>query len=140
MNGNNFSFNGYLPIDKKLRASKIKNLEKIALREKILEFKLIQERIEQIKEKYKKIREQKIKERIESLGIEVLDTDTKEDLLQKEREYAEQREKISLVLESFYRSANALVFQLNKKFIPKHKSIMRCINRLYETKIQRSRN
>ena len=30
LNGNNFSFNGYLPIDKKLRASKIKNLEFIS--------------------------------------------------------------------------------------------------------------
>ena len=65
--------------------------------------------------------------------METSDTDTKEDLLQKEKEYAEHREKIELVLESFYRSANALVFQLNKKFIPKHKSILRCINRLYET-------
>ena len=110
----------------------IKNLEKIALREKILEFKPIQERIEQIKEKYKKIREQKIKERIESLGIEVLDTDTKEDLLQKEREYAEQRQKIETILESFYRGANSLVFQLNKRYIPKHKSILRVIDRRYE--------
>ena len=25
------------------------------------------------------------------------------------------------------------MFQLNKKFIPKHKNILRCINRLYET-------
>ena len=110
----------------------IKNLEKIALREKILEFKPIQEHIEQIKEKYKKIREQKIKERIESLGIEVLDTDTKEDLIQKEKEYAEQRQKIETILESFYRSANSLVFQLNKRYIPKHKSILRVIDRRYE--------
>ena len=109
----------------------INNLEKIALREKILEFKPIQVRIEQIKEKYKKIREQKIKERIESLGIEVLDTDTKEDLLLKEKEYAEQRQKIETILESFYRSANSLVFQLNR-YIPRHKSILRVIDRRYE--------
>ena len=109
----------------------IKNLEKIALREQILEFKPIQVRIEQIKEKYKKIREQKIKERIESLGIEVLDTDTKEDLLLKEKEYAEQRQKIETILESFYRSANSLVFQLNR-YIPRHKSILRVIDRRYE--------
>jgi len=109
----------------------IKNLEKIALREQILEFKPIQVRIEQIKEKYKKIREQKIKERIESLGIEVLDTDTKEDLLLKEKEYAEQRQKIETILESFYRSANSLVFQLNR-YVPRHKSILRVIDRRYE--------
>ena len=110
----------------------IQNLEKIALREKILEFKPIQDRIEQIKEKYKKIREQKIRERIKSLNIEVLDTDTKEDLLQKEKEYAEQRQKIETVLESFYRSANSLVFQLNKRYIPRDLSILRVIDRRYE--------
>ena len=110
----------------------IQNLEKIALREKILEFRPIQERIEQIKDKYKKIREQKIRERIESLDIEVLDTDSKEDLLRKEKEYAEQRQKIETILESFYRSANSLVFQLNKRYIPKHKSILRVIDRRYE--------
>jgi hypothetical protein len=59
--------------------------------------------------------------------------DSKEDLLQKEREYAEQREKISLALESFYRSINSLVFQLNKRYIPKHKSVLRVIDRRYET-------
>ncbi len=110
----------------------IKNLEKIALREKILEFKPIQERIENIKEKYKKIREQKIRERIKSLNIEVLETDTKKDLLQKEKEYAEQRQKIETMLESFYRSANSLVFQLNKRWIPRDLSILRVIDRRYE--------
>ena len=110
----------------------IQNLEKIALREKILEFRPIQERIEQIKDKYKKIREQKIRERIESLNIEVLDTDSKEDLLRKEKEYAEQRQKIETILESFYRSANSLVFQLNKRYIPRDLSILRVIDRRYE--------
>ena len=61
------------------------------------------------------------------------DADTKEDLLQKEKQYAEHRQTIELVLESFYRSANSLVFQLNKRYIPKHKSILRVIDRRYET-------
>ena len=127
-----------IKLEKKIEAFRkrelleIRNLEKIALREKILEFKPIQDRIEEIKNKYKKIREQKIKERIESLGIEVLDSDTKEELLQKEKEYSEQRQKIETILESFYRSANSLVFQLNKRYIPKHKSILRVIDRRYE--------
>ena len=112
----------------------IKNLEKLALKEQREDYRTgVEERIEKIKEKYRLIREQKIRERVESLGVEILDTDSKEDLLKKEKEYAEHREKIELILESFYRSANALIFQLNKKFIPKHKSILRCINRLYET-------
>ena len=111
----------------------IKNLEKFALQEQREDYRPVEERIEKIKEKYRLIREQKIRERVQSLGVEISDSDTKDDLLQKEKEYAEQRETIELILESFYRSANSLVFQLNKKYIPKHKSILRVIDRRYET-------
>ena len=112
----------------------IKNLEKFALREEVQDYRTgVEERIEKIKEKYKLIREQKIRERVESLGVDISDVDTKEDLLRKEKEYAEQRQVIELVLESFYRSANSLIFQLNKKYIPKHKSILRVIDRRYES-------
>ena len=118
---------------RKRELHEIKNLESLALKEEREDYRPVEERLEKIKEKYRLIREQKIRERVSALGVETTESDTKEDLLQKEREYAEHREKIELVLESFYRSANSLVFQLNKKFIPKHKSILRCINRLYET-------
>ena len=111
----------------------IKNLEKLALQEQREDYRPVEERLEKIKEKYRLIREQKIRERVESLGVETSDTDTKEDLLQKEKQYAEHRQTIELVLESFYRSANSLVFQLNKRYIPKHKSILRVIDRRYET-------
>jgi hypothetical protein len=111
----------------------IQNLEKFALKEKRDDYRPVEERIEKIKEKYRNIRNQKIRERVESLGVEILDTDTKEDILLKEKEYAAQRESIELILESFYRSANSLIFQLNKKYIPKHKSILRVIDRRYES-------
>ena len=111
----------------------IKNLEKLALKEQRDDYRPVEERLEKIKDKYRLIREQKIRERVQSLGVEISDADSKEDLLQKEREYAEQREKISLALESFYRSINSLVFQLNKRYIPKHKSVLRVIDRRYET-------
>ena len=118
---------------RKREIQEIKNLEKLALQEQREDYKPVEERLEKIKEKYRLIREQKIRERVESLGVEISDADTKEDLLQKEKEYAEHRETIELVLESFYRSANSLVFQLNKRYIPKHKSILRVIDRRYET-------
>jgi len=118
---------------RKRELQEIKNLEKLALQEQREDYRPVEARLEKIKEKYRLIREQKIRERIESLGVEVSDTDTKEDLLKKEREYAEHRYTIELVLESFYRSANSLVFQLNKRYIPKHKSILRVIDRRYES-------
>ena len=118
---------------RKRELQEIKNLEKLALQEQREDYRPVEERLEKIKDKYRLIREQKIRERVESLGVEISDADTKEDLLQKEKEYAEHRQTIELVLESFYRAANSLVFQLNKRYIPKHKSILRVIDRRYES-------
>ena len=118
---------------RKRELQEIKSLEKLALQEQREDYRAVEERLEKIKEKYRLIREQKIRERVESLGVEISDTDTKKDILQKEKEYAAHRETIELVLESFYRSANSLVFQLNKKYIPKHKSILRVIDRRHES-------
>ena len=110
----------------------IKRLEMMALKEERDDYRPVLDRIEKIKEKYRLIREQKIRERVLSLGLEVDSTDTKESLLEKQKTYEERRQKIEFVLESFYRSANSLVFQLNKKYIPRHKSILRLIDRRYE--------
>ena len=110
----------------------IQSMERVALQEEREDYRPVLERLEKIKEKYRLIREQKIRERVQSLGLEVSDTDTKEDLLQKQKAHEEHRQKIEFVLESFYRSANSLVFQLNKRYIPKHKSILRVIDRRYE--------
>ena len=119
---------------RKREHQEIKSLEKLALQEQREDYKPVQERLEKIKEKYRLIREQKIRERVEALGVEITDADTKEDILKKEKEYSEQRQTIEIVLESFYRSANSLVFQLNRKnYIPKHKSILRVIDRRYES-------
>jgi len=128
-----------IKLDKKIKSfrkrelDEIKNLEKLALSEQRDDYRSVEARLEKIKEKYRLIREQKIRERVESLGVEISDSDTKEDILQKEREYAEHRHGVELVLESFYRSAASLVFQLNKRYIPKHKSILRVIDRRYES-------
>jgi len=127
-----------IKLDKKIKLlrerefKQIKHLERVALQEEREDYRPVLERLEKIKEKYRLIREQKIRERVKSLGLEVLDADTKEDLLQKQKAYEEHRQKIELVLESFYRSANSLVFQLNKRYIPKHKSILRVIDKRYE--------
>ena len=115
----------------------IKNLEKYVLSQQRESYEEVQQRIDKIKEKYKLIREQKIneaiRERVASLGIKVEETDDKATLLEKERAYNEEREKIEYALESFYRSAHSLCFQLNKKYIPKYLSIIRCIDKRFET-------
>ena len=128
-----------LKIDKqieKFRVREVKELEKlekISLKEKREDYAGLQERIEKLKNKYRLIRDQKIKERVEALGVKIKEGDDRATLLQKEREHNLARQKVELALESFYRSANSLVFQLNKRYITKHMSILRCIDRRFET-------
>ncbi len=111
----------------------LEKLEKISLKEKRDDYEGLQDRIEKLKQKYRQIRDQKIRERVETLGIKTLESDDRETLLRKEREYSIERQKIELSLESFYRSAASLVFQLNKRHITRHMSIFRCVDRRFET-------
>ena len=120
----------------KFRIREVKELEKlerISLKEQREDYAGLQERIEKLKEKYRIIRDQKIRERVEALGIKTAGDEDRETLLLKEKEYTLARQKIELSLESFYRSANSLVFQLNKRHITRNMSILRCIDRRFET-------
>ncbi len=111
----------------------LEKLEKISLREKRDDYAGLQQRIEKLKEKYRIIRDQKIRERVEALGVKIQGDEDRETLLQKEKEYTIARQKIEFALESFYRSASSLVFQLNKRHITRHMSIFRCIDKRFET-------
>jgi len=111
----------------------LEKLEKISLREKRDDYAGLQQRIEKLKEKYRIIRDQKIRERVEALGVKIQGNEDRETLLQKEKEYTIARQKIEFALESFYRSASSLVFQLNKRHITRHMSIFRCIDKRFET-------
>ena len=111
----------------------LERLEKISLKEKREDYAGLQERIDKLKEKYRIIRDQKIKERVEALGVKLKGDEDREALLSKEKEYTLARQKIEFALESFYRSASSLVFQLNKRHITRNMSILRCIDRRFET-------
>ena len=111
----------------------LEKLEKISLKEKRDDYAGLQKRIEKLKEKYRIIRDQKIRERVEALGVKIQGDEDRDTLLQKEKDYTLARQKIEFALESFYRSASSLVFQLNKRYITRHMSIFRCIDRRFET-------
>ena len=111
----------------------LETLERISLKEKRDDYSEIQERIDKLKEKYRLIRDQKIRERLEALGIKTLDEDDRETLLKKEKNYIAARQVVETSLESFYRSASSLVFQLNKRHLTRDMSIFRCIDRRFET-------
>ena len=128
-----------LKLDKQIEKFRIREvkelerLEKISLKEKREDYAGLQERIDKLKEKYRIIRDQKIKERVEALGVKLQGDEDRETLLLKEKEYTLARQKVEFALESFYRSASSLVFQLNKRHITRHMSIFRCIDRRFET-------
>jgi hypothetical protein len=111
----------------------LEKLEKISLKEQREDYAGLQERIEKLKDKYRIIRDQKIRERVEALGVKIVGDEDRETLLQKEKEYTIARQKIEISLESFYRSASSLVFQLNKRYVTRHMSIFRCIDQRFET-------
>ena len=110
----------------------LEQLEKVSLGEQREDYSSLQERIDKLKEKYRIIRDQKIRERVEALGVKIQGDEDRETLLQKERDYTIARQKIEFALESFYRSSSSLVFQLNKRHITRHMSILRCIDRRFE--------
>ena len=85
-----------------------------------------------IKQKYQALRDQKIRERVEQLGVTVHEGDDRTILLEKERQYNLERQKIEFALESYFRSAHSAVFQINKRWIPKYLSIMRVIDKRFE--------
>ena len=122
-------------IDKfrKREALEIKNLEKFVLSQQRESYTDVQERIDKIKEKYQALRDQKIRERVAQLGVKIDEGDDRSILLEKERVYNLERQKIEFALESFYRSAHSLCFQINKRYIPKYLSILRLIDRRFET-------
>ena len=128
-----------LKLDKQIEKFRIREvkelekLEKISLKEKREDYAGLQERIDQLKNKYRIIRDQKIKERVEALGVKIQGDEDRETLLRKEKEYTLARQKIEFALESFYRSASSLVFQLNKRHVTRDMSIFRCIDRRFET-------
>ena len=111
----------------------LEQLEKLSLREEREDYSSLQDRIEKLKEKYRVIRDQKIRERVEALGVKIQGDEDRETLLQKEKDYTIARQKIEFALESYYRSATSLVFQLNKRHITRQMSILRCIDRRFET-------
>ncbi len=117
---------------RKREALEIRNLEKYVLGQQRDSYSLVQERIQDIKIRYQKLRDQKIAERVKALGVEIEEGDDRATLLEKEKTYYQERQKIEFALESFYRSAHSLCFQISKRYIPKYLNILRCVDQRLE--------
>ncbi len=116
----------------KREAKEIADLSRYALQQQISEYSEVQESIDRIRKKYAEIREAKFRKNYEEMGIDVQSSDTREDLYEKHRIFEEQRKKVEQVLESFFRSSQSLIFQLNRRWLPKNMEILRVIDRRWE--------
>ena len=110
----------------------IKAIEKYALNIEKEDYKLFQERIDQVREKYRALRNERLRKRVEELGVTLSDQASVEEIRQKEKEYLQRRELIETSLESFTRSATSLVYQINKRYLPKNADLIRVMNLVYE--------
>jgi len=110
----------------------IKAIEKYTLNIEKEDYKAFQERIDQVREKYRSLRNERLRKRVEELGVTLSDQASVEEIRQKEKEYLERRELIETSLESFTRSAISLVYQINKRYLPKNADLIRVINLVYE--------
>ena len=110
----------------------IKAIEKYSLNIEKEDFKAFQERIDQVREKYKVLRNERLRKRVEELGVVLSDQASVEEIRQKEKEYLEKRQLIETSLESFTRSAISLIYQINKRYLPKNADLLRVINLVYE--------
>ena len=110
----------------------IKAIEKYSLNIEKEDYKDFQDRIDQVREKYKALRNERLRKRVEELGVTLSDQATVEEIRAKEKAYLAQRELIETSLYSFTRSATSLVYQINKKYLPKNADLLRVINLVYE--------
>ena len=95
----------------------IKAIEKYSLNIEKEDFKAFQERIDQVREKYKVLRNERLRKRVEELGVVLSDQASVEEIRQKEKEYLEKRQLIETSLESFTRGAISLIYKINKSLI-----------------------
>ena len=110
----------------------IKAIEKYTLNIEKEDYKDFQKRIDQVREKYRALRNERLRKRVEELGVTLSDQASVEEIRQKEKEYLERRELIETSLESFTRRATSLVYQINKRYLPKNADLIRVINLVYE--------
>ena len=117
---------------RKRELEEIKAVEKYTLNLEKEDYRDFQKRIDQVREKYKALRNERLRKRVEELGVTLSDQDSVEEIRRKEKEYIEKRELIETSLESFSRSCNSLVYQINKRYLPKNADLIRVINLVYE--------
>ena len=115
---------------RKRELEEIKAIEKYTLNIEKEDYKDFQHRIDQVREKYKALRNERLRRRVEELGVTLSDQASVEEIRKKEKEYLQRRELISISIESFRRSAHSLIYQISRRHLPKNADLIRCVDNI----------
>lgn len=107
-------------------------LEKYALQNLKEAYEPTLEKIQAIKDRYKKLQEEKLRARIAELGIEVSGNEDKTALLERERQFIFEKSKIENTLLPYTRSLRSMAFFINKKFINRNMSPLKVLDHSME--------
>jgi len=97
-------------------------LEKYALQNLKEAYEPTLEKIQAIKDRYKKLQEEKLRSRIEDLGIELSGDEDKTALLERERQFIFEKSQIENTLLPFTRSLRSMAFFINKNYLSRNMS------------------
>ena len=104
------------------------SLEKYALQNLKESYEPILEKIQAIKDRYRKLQEEKLRTRIAELGIEVSADEDRLALLEKEKQFIFEKSKIENTLLPYTRSLRSMAFFINKKFIGRNMSPLKILD------------
>ena len=104
------------------------SLEKYALQNLKESYEPTLEKIQAIKDRYKKLQEEKLRTRIAELGIEVSADEDRLALLEKEKQFIFEKSKIENTLLPYTRSLRSMAFFINKKFIGRNMSPLKVLD------------
>ncbi len=104
------------------------SLEKYALQNLKESYEPTLEKIQGIKDRYRKLQEEKLRTRIAELGIEVSADEDRLALLEKEKQFIFEKSKIENTLLPYTRSLRSMAFFINKKFIGRNMSPLKVLD------------
>ena len=112
----------------------IAELEKTAFKAEKEDYQEVLDRIAEIRLKYKNLRLESYRKKLQDLGIEVKDDEDKSALLEKERKLLLQRTEIENTLMPFTRSLRSIAFFCNRSHVlGKHLSPLKIIDSSHDT-------
>jgi len=103
-------------------------LEKYALTNLKESYEPTLEKIAAIKERYKKLQNEILANKLSELGVEVSGDEDKSALLEKERQFIFEKSKIENTLLPYTRSLRSMAFFINKKFISRNMSPLKVLD------------